>query len=334
MIRNKKAVISLTLISLLLFSSHSFAEKTLREKSQEALFQKQQQKSGYFGKMDLDFTFAYEGRIRKFKVHLPNNYNKDILYPAVIYLHGGGGSIKAAYQDGVDKASDKFGFILVIPAGTGILPNRLLTWNAGTWAGGDCCGPAFKNNIDDVGFISKIIDEIKKEFNIDKNRIYATGISNGAMMSYRLACELSDKIAAVAVVASPAVPEGCAPPRPISIMQINGTVDPAVPINGGKGGGIIGKTFQVQVAQEMVNSWVQRNECAANYTTTYQKGNTTCITYSPCKNGVEVVFCKVKGMGHTWPSGHQYMPVAKVGPVSYDISFDQIWEFFQKQCIE
>ena len=279
---------------------------------------------------DYHFTFKHAGLIRKYNVHLPPGYNNSRSFPVVIFLHGGGGSIQGAYKDGLDKASDKFGFILAVPAGTGILPNILLTWNAGEWSGGSCCGRAYNNNIDDIGFISQMIDELKKEFNVDENRFYATGISNGAMMSYRLACELSDKIAAVAAVAAPAIPQGCVPSRPVSIMQINGTADPAVPFNGGQGGGVLGKTFQSPPAQELVDSWIKMNECPTNQATTYQKGKVTFITYGPCKDGVEVEFCKVEGMGHTWPSGDQYMPISKVGPVSYDISFEQIWEFFQK----
>lgn len=289
------------------FSALAFSQEVLREK------------------------IRHDGLTRKYNVHLPEGYNKKNPSPLVIYLHGGGGSMKAAYQDGLDKASDKFGFILAVPDGTGILPNRLHTWNAGEWNGGDCCGYAYENDVDDVGFISAMIDEIKKKFSVDGKRIYATGISNGAIMSYRLACELPDKITAVAAVAPPAVPSPCLSSGSVSIMQINGTADPAVPFNGGKGGGILGKSFMVAPAQEMVGFWLRMNGCAENQSVTYQKGSATCITYGPCRNGAEVVLCKIEGGGHTWPSGNQYMPENKVGPVSYDLSFDQIWEFFRKQ---
>jgi polyhydroxybutyrate depolymerase len=320
MIKTKMVVVLFILLSiaLVLKTGHT---QTLRDKIRERI----RERIG-----DYNFSLVHSGLTRKYNVHLPQNYDKSVPLPVVIYIHGGGGSMKAANQDGIDKASDKFGFILVTPAGTGLIPNKLLTWNSGKWDTDECCGQAYKNNVDDVGFLSRMIDELGEKFNIDKNRIFATGISNGAMMSYRLACELSDKIAAVAVVAPPAVPERCIPLRPIAVMQINGTADSAVPISGGKGGGIIGKSLEVQASQDMVNSWLKRNDCAVTSTTTYQKGKATCITYSPCKDGVAVEFCKVEDMGHTWPSGHQYMSAAKVGQVSYDISFDQIWEFFKK----
>jgi polyhydroxybutyrate depolymerase len=231
----------------------------------------------------------------------------------------------------MDKASDKFGFILVIPAGTGPIPDKLLTWNSGVWDGGDCCGYAAENNVDDVGFLSKVIDRVKKRFNVDQDRVYATGISNGGMMSYRLACELSDKIAAVAAVASPAVPADCNPSRPVSIMHIHGTADPCTPFSGGMTDGGIGrKKFRAQSAKEMADFWVKKNGCPASFEVSYRHGKARCIKYGPCRDATEIILCTIEGGGHTWPSGSQYLPVNRIGPVSYDISFDQIWEFFKE----
>src|SRR3989338_4051124 len=202
MMKTKKCISCtsfLTLLVLSLWSPILYAQTTLRDRIRERIrekwLQNKEQTSGDFGTDDYHFSSEQGGITRKYNVHLPPAYNKDVLTPIVIYFHGGGGSSKAAYQDGMDKAADKFVFILVIPAGTGPIPDRLLTWNAGKWDGGNCCGYAINNNIDDVVLISKIIDEAKNKFNVDANRIYATGISNGAMMSYRLACELSNKIA-------------------------------------------------------------------------------------------------------------------------------------------
>lgn len=328
---NKNQKFLLTLVAALVlftFSTPAFSRGALREKIMEQWLKKKYTQESS-GADDYRFTLEHGGLARKYNVHLPSGYNNKNPLPLVIYLHGGGGTMKAAYEDGLDKDSDKFGFILAVPDGTGIFPNRLHTWNGGKWDGGDCCGSAFKNNVDDVGFISAMIDELEKKFNVDDKRIYATGISNGAIMSYRLACELSERIAAVAAVAPPAVPNPCPFFGSVSIMQINGTADPAVPFNGGKGGGIIGKNFMAQSAQGIINFWLKGNDCAASQSVTYQKGDAACITYGPCGGGAEVVLCKIEGGGHTWPSGKQYMPESKVGPVSYDLSFDQIWEFFR-----
>ncbi len=293
------------------------------------------------GANDYRFTLKHDGLTRKYNVHLPSGYDKNVPTPVVIYLHGGGGSTKAAYRDRMYKASDKFGFILVVPAGTGPIPDRLLTWNGGKWLRGkgkegveSCCGYAAKNNIDDVGFISKMIDEVKNNFNVDTNRIYATGISNGGMMSYRLACELSDKIAAIAPVAPPAAPANCVPLRPVAVMHIHGTADPCAPYKGGTGGGCLGsERYEMMSAKEMVEIWIKLNGCSSGSSVVYKKGKAECISYRQCEDGSEVEFCTIEGGGHTWPSGSQYLPVDRVGPVSYDISFDQIWEFFKKHSL-
>ena len=193
-----------------------------------------------------------------------------------------------------------------------------------------CCGYAARNNIDDVGFISKMIEEVKNNFNVDKNRIYTTGISNGGIMSYRLACELSDRIAAIASVAPPAVLANCAPGRPVPVMHIHGTADPCAPYDGGTGGGCLGsERYEMQSAKEMVDIWKNINKCSGDSIITYQKADATCISYNKCAGDAAVEFCTVEGGGHAWPSGSQYLPADRIGPVSYDISFDQIWDFLR-----
>ena len=254
--------------------------------------------------------------------------------PLVIFLHGGGGNNGSMYTEGVAKASDTDQFILAAPNGTGLLENTLLTWNAGVWSGGECCGYAVNNGIDDVGFISSLIDEIKGKFNIDQKRVYATGISNGGMMSYRLACELSNRIAAVAPVASPAIPGDCAPGRPVSILHIHGTADPCAPYYGGPGGGCLlntGSTFTAMSARDMVDFWLKQDAIATLPTIIYQHGTATCTSYT--KGDIEVEFCSIEGGGHTWLDSSQYASIDRVGSVSHDISFKQIWEFFARHSL-
>jgi len=292
-----------------------------------------------YGPGDYDFSIMHDGWKRNYMVHVPTNYNENLETPVVINIHGGGGSIKSALNDVGNEYSEKYGFIYVIPAGTRskIISDRLLTWNAGKWLSDkgsleSCCGLASDNDVDDVGFFSKMIEEVKISFNVDEDRIYVTGISNGGMMSHRLGCELEDKIAAIAPVASPAVPMDCNPSKPVPVMYIHGTADPCTLYYGGDGGGCFGgvETHYMQPAEDIVNKWKNLNNCSDESETVYQKGEATCISYNNCGSISEVEFCTIQGGGHTFPSGAQYFPVTKVGPVSYDMSFDQIWEFFQK----
>ncbi|MBI4019835.1 MAG: hypothetical protein HY367_00770 [Candidatus Aenigmarchaeota archaeon] len=284
------------------------------------------------GPGDYDFSLVHDGLTRTYKAHVPPSYDRSTKTAVVIYIHGGGGSSAGSKNDGLYDYSDKYGFILLSPAGTGALGDRLLVWNLGpSLINGTIqthSNYASERDIDDIGFLSKMIGDAKSRFNADGNRIYATGISQGGMMSYRLACELSDKIAAVAPVASPAVPMDCSPSRPVPVMHIHGTADPCAPFNGGSGGCLGTEKDSFQSAQEMVNVWLSIDNCLPESSVTYQKGDATCMTYSQCKEGAEVAFCAVEGMGHVWPAGNQYLPASIIGPVSHDISFEQIWEFF------
>jgi polyhydroxybutyrate depolymerase len=281
---------------------------------------------------DLNFTLKQGELTRRYAVHLPLDYRPDQAYPVVIYLHGGGGSLNSATNDHWPSASDAYGFILLVPAGTGQLPNRLLTWNAGEWAGGSCCDYAFANQVDDVEFIRMMLDDVQQRHLLDTKRIYVTGMSNGAMLAYRLACEMSEQIAAVAAVAAPAVPDGCTPTRPIAVLHIHGTADPCTPYYGGFSGACARNTigFDSMPAQEVVDFWVESNACASVPETSYQNGRAACDTYRACAGGVEVSFCTLEGGGHTWPGGAQYLPADKIGPVSRDLSNTQIWEFFNR----
>jgi polyhydroxybutyrate depolymerase len=158
---------------------------------------------------DAQFSLRHDGRVRTYLVHLPASYSKDKTWPLVLVLHGGGGNgEQVAKMTGFSRKADQEGFIAVYPNGTGLWQNRFLTWNAG-----NCCAYAYENRIDDVGFIRALIGQLRKDYAVDDRRIYAAGISNGGMMSYRLACGLSDLIAAIGPVAG-AQNIDCKPAQP------------------------------------------------------------------------------------------------------------------------
>ena len=166
--------------------------------------------------------------MRTYLVHLPASYSKDKAWPVVLVFHGGGGNgEQMAGMTGFSRKADREGFIAVYPNGSGRWQNRFLTWNAG-----NCCAYAYENGIDDVGFIRALIGKLKKDYAVDERRVFATGISNGGMMSYRLACGLSDLIAAIGPVAG-AQNIDCEPKRPVSVVILHGTADLYVRYKGG-----------------------------------------------------------------------------------------------------
>jgi polyhydroxybutyrate depolymerase len=267
-------------------------------------------------------TVAVGAVTRQYKIHVPALTQPPRAgIPLVIYLHGGGGNMQSAFDDHVDRTADKFGFILAAPQGL----NR--SWNGGTWLTGSCCGDA-----DDVGFIARMIDDIARDFPLDQARVYAMGISNGGLMTNRLACDLSSRIAAIATVAPAAIESPCLPSVPVPVMDIHGTGDRCNPYFGGEPPlALCANVPYVRMTpREVVATWLELNRCVArDPALVYSKGAANCVAFLPCGRA-DVEFCQVEGMGHTWPSGDQYLPASAVGPVSFDISTDQIWDFFAR----
>jgi polyhydroxybutyrate depolymerase len=280
-----------------------------------------------------------DGLRRTYILHIPSSGFNHLL-PVVFVLHGGGGNggkmIKLTYG-GFDKLADKTGFIVVYPDGFE------KNWNDGR-SMSEANYDTFKNNTDDVGFISALIDDLIKKYNADAKRVFVTGISNGAMMSYRIGCELSGKIAAIAPVAGN-IPENfinqCKPSKPVSVLAINGDTDPLVPFNGGDVTGPFGKRKfgRVLSAHESVMFWVKNNGCSPDPiiidvpdkdpddVTRVQKQQ-----FINGRNNSEVILYTIKNGGHTWPGGYQYLGEWIVGRTCRDMNATEvIWEFFERQ---
>jgi polyhydroxybutyrate depolymerase len=268
-------------------------------------------------------SLTLAGRERASLVHLPPAIGNSPL-PLVIVLHGGGGNAaSAAKMTGLSALGNKANFIVVYPDGTGRLDDRLLTWNAG-----NCCGYALDNQVDDAGFIRALIEKLARDYPIDARRVYATGISNGGMMAYRLACELSDQIAAIAPVAG-ALNVECKPTQPVSVIAFHGTNDQNVPFNGGAGSKSIDphpRTDQ-SVAYAMV-FWAQRDSCGATPTRD-ERGSIVHDTYASCANGTGVELYTVKGGGHAWPGGDR-LTVLLDAPAKEISASAVMWEFFKQ----
>ena len=277
------------------------------------------------------------GLQRTYNVHISSSYDKTIPTPLVIVLHGGGGTGQGMTKlASFNAISDRENFIIVYPDG---FENH---WNDGRDVQRY---RAQKQNVDDVGFISALIDHLSDEYNIDARRIYVTGISNGAMMSHRLGCELSQKIAAIAPVAGN-IPVNMAsvwaPSRPVSVLIINGTEDPLVPWAGGDVHFGSVKLGQVLSVADTVKFWVANDKCISTSLSTQlpdtDPSDGTTVqkqTYIGCEDGVEVVLYAVEGGGHTWPGGLPYSPESVIGRTSRDFDASEvIWQFFKEHPME
>jgi polyhydroxybutyrate depolymerase len=274
---------------------------------------------------EIDLNFG--GRDRFAVVHVPASYEPGKPTPAVLVFHGGGGFPDAVrFQSRMDEVSDRHGFIAVYPAGTGIMRNAMLSFNAGT-----CCGYAMTNKVDDVGFTAALLDELAKRYSVDPDRVYAAGLSNGGMLVYRLACELSDRIAAIGPVATTLTLDNCRPTRPVSVIHFHGLKDRNIPYRGGKGAKSLSQ-IDCRGTQETIDLWVRLNGCPTTPTET-TRGAATRLAYGPGRDGAEVVLWRIADGGHTWPGGEisRLEGLYGLGKVNRDIVASELmWEFFQR----
>ena len=272
-------------------------------------------------------TFAAGGLSRSYVVHVPEGHDQKTPMPVVLALHGAtmNGPMMAWFS-GLNRKADEAGFITVYPNGTG-------RFSSFTWNGGNCCGLAMQNHVDDVAFINALLDELMGSYNVDTRRIYATGISNGAVMAYRLASELSDRIAAIAPVSGSMGTEISHPNRPMPILHFHGTMDEYVPFLGGKGKKSITGTDFWPVDQS-IRSWVKSNGCdeTPKIELSSKSGDELTVTrktYALGNDGSEVVLVVIEGGGHTWPGVRS--PAVTLGKSALNISANTLmWEFFEK----
>ncbi len=314
----------------MLTSLYAFAEiGSLRERWHDKQGAKQQT-SQALSPGDYTFSLKHQGINRMYLVHVPKIYQANNPTPMVLSLHGGGGNMHYQATDeyyGMVSKSESAGFIAVFPNGySRFAKGGLATWNAGI-----CCGKARDKQIDDAGFIRHVVNDMKSRANIDAKRIYANGMSNGGMMSYRLACEMPDIFKAIASVAGTDgtdTKDGkiqCAG-KPVSVFHIHALDDDRVLFNGGSGSESNTHADFVSVPNNIAK-WVKLNSCNPNPLRVLQVPGAYCELYSACQNSTQVKLCVTETGGHSWPGGKK---IRGNTPSSTAINAtDLIWAFYE-----
>jgi polyhydroxybutyrate depolymerase len=261
-------------------------------------------------------SFMSSGQSREYLLHVPSTYDPAKPTPLVISMHGAGlwGAAQKETSQWNDLA-DKQRFIVVYPSGA--RGNGPRIWHVEPSAG----------LMTDVRFISQLIDTLAASYNIDRSRIYANGVSNGGGMAFVLSCALSDRIAAVGMVAAAqTLPwEWCTDRRAVPMIAFHGTHDPIIPYNGGRAW-ISSRAFP-NVPKWTAN-WAARNRCAAQPVDSVVAEDVTRRAYTSCADGATVMLYTVQGGGHTWPGGKP-LPEWLAGTTSYSIdATSQMWSFF------
>ena len=267
-------------------------------------------------------------RVRSALACLPAGGPPTAGWPLVLAFHGGQSHPEMMRRfSGLDALAAGGRAVVVYPAGTGSRES-LLTWN-----GGNCCGEALADGSDDVDFVSKLIAAVAGRLPIDAARIHATGMSNGAMMAYRVAAELAGQIASIAPVAGPLALASIAPVRAVPVLHFHGTLDQFTPLEGG-----IGRRSVTRVSHRPVLAgvleWAHANGCP----TDFSREAVPCsddgitierLTWGPGRSGSEVVFYRLEGGGHTWPG--RKPDSFLLGPSALSLDANQIiWEFFAR----
>ena len=250
-------------------------------------------------------TLAVNGQSRTYLLYVPPNLDSSQPVPVVFGFHGYTAN-GARFRDvtGFNAIADTNGILAVYPEGEG---------GDHSWNAGGCCAGARTAGLEDVAFVRQILSDLKTIANIDPQRIYATGHSNGAMFVYRLACEMADTFAAIAPVAGPLFYSPCKPEKPVSVIHVHGLADTSVPYAGGAFAGYPSMTFP-SVA-ESIAAWVKLDGCTADAQVDEQ-GVVTHTAYASCKGGAAVELYAIEELDHSWPQPDLW-------PAS-----ERIWEFF------
>ncbi len=270
-------------------------------------------------------TIVSSGQAREYLLYVPDSYDRARPTPLVISMHAG--ATWPAHQKNIshwNRLADENGFIVVYPSGTPAVFDVARIWHTFVLDAG----------VErDVRFISELIDTLRSAYNIDPARIYADGLSNGGGMAFVLSCALSDRVAAVGMVApAQSLPsDWCAATRPVPMIAFHGDADPLVPYEGGRFRDPLNPVKPVFPAvRGWVASWAQRNRCAAIPVESTIAPDVVRIEYPGCADGAAVALYTLLGGGHSWPGGKP-PPEWRVGTTNTSIdATSQMWAFFRE----
>jgi polyhydroxybutyrate depolymerase len=256
--------------------------------------------------LDPPGVLTFGGLQRTYVLHLPPGPPAGL----VLNLHGAGmnGGQQAALTD-YNSVADRYGFVVAYPDGID-----------STWADGRGASLPDRQGVDDVGFLSTMINQLSRAYGIPPGRVFVTGMSAGGFMANRLACERADLVTAIAPV-SGTLGSGfpCAPSRPVSVMAVHGTSDPVVPFDGGVMNGR-GGASDIVSAPALAERWRAIDGCPGPLVADAAgSGEVQQMTAAGCAGGTEVTLVRINGGGHTWPAGRFSLPADVVGPTSFAI---------------
>ena len=275
-----------------------------------------------------------DGREREYILHVPSSYTGAWAMPLVFNFHGGGltDDFQVTYT-ALNAKADEAGFITVTPQGLSTEKHEAFGWNF-------ALAPPETGEPDDVAFASELLDELETTLCVDAGRVYSTGLSNGGFMSVRLACSLSDRVAAIAPIASAYFPplsndftdpnESCPDTRPVPVIAFHGSADRTVPFEGGLSGDSIDHTHTYRLSiEEAISEWAAHNGCDDVPMEEQATQSVRLVRYQGCDEDATVELYVIEGGGHTWPDAALTVSEEIFGVTTHEISAnDLMWDFF------
>lgn len=279
----------------------------------------------YISALTENTELDYQGLSRRYIVHVPESVKQQV--PLVVVLHGARGSaeVAAKHYHWVEKA-DREGFIAAFPEATPVgFPTNSHSWNDGLYPHG--------KDIDDLGFLRRVVEDVSHRFSVDPKRIYITGFSRGASMAFSAGIALSDIVAAVAPVSGHLTWKPPKAKRACSLLLITGDADPRNPLAGGKvKNPWNGRRENKPPMIESIFTWIKLLGLKRSDKQEKQEGDVITMRWGPNKEGREAVFIVVSGQGHEWPGGlRRFPPELSGGTVDFFHATDAIWDFFKGQ---
>lgn len=285
----------------------------------------------------------HDGRARRYVLLVPPGPHESPL-PLVLVLHGGGGTpLLMIHATGFDRLAEQRRFAVALPEATRRDPEKPVRFlqNPSFWNEGSGRGRAAREAVDDVGFVAAVIDDISGRLAIDPHRIFATGFSNGASMTFRLGVELADRLAAIAPVAGHLYRKDRAPARPVPLLYVSGTADPLNPLDGGEFATPWGTREFKAPAREVMDLWAEWNGCDPT-PSIVRDGAVRIERYAPRQHPVsrdrfaalrrEVIYVTIPGAGHVWPGGRSVLAERITGPATSLLDASTlIWSFFANE---
>ena len=291
---------------------------------------------------DHPYVLTSGGQTRHYTVHVPPGYDGQTPRPVVVMLHGGGGTGKgAAEETGWDVKADKENFLAVFPNALARDPAQPGTFskNPQLWNDGSDRFHAGQQAPDDVAFLNAMLDELLANFSVDERRIFVTGFSNGASMTFRFGAAAAKRLAAIAPVAGACWPEPLTVERPLPLCYLTGTADPLNLLDGGIPKMAFGASTREMRAKpkppvrDSIRKWTQAIGCPPAPQTTAETNGVRTVTYGPGRDGTEVVWVTIADQGHTWAGHKSLLPEFMVGKTTDKLNAtDFIWDFFTKHA--